>query len=72
MDIIIFAGLHEAFQILSVRPYIRTSVRTSVSTLDISFILHAQYTLDPQYFFRFRTSYVLTIRGADDKFPRPP
>ena len=57
-------GLDEAFQISSVRPY--------VSTLDFSFILHAQFTSDPQYFYRFRTSYVLTIRGADPKFPRPP
>ena len=55
-----------------VRPYVRTSVRPSVSTLDFSFILHAQFTSDPQYFYRLRTSYVLTIRGADHKLPRPP
>ena len=66
------AGLHEAFQISSVRPYVRTYVRPYVSTLDFSFILHPQFTSDPQYFYRFRTSYVLTIRGADPKFPRPP
>ena len=65
-------GLHEAFQISSVRTSVRTYVRPSVSTLDFSFILHAQFTSDPQYFYRFRTSYVLTIRGADPKFPRPP
>ena len=69
-------GLHEAFQISSARTYVRTYVRpyvrTYVSTLDFSFILHAQFTSDPQYFYRFRTSYVLTIRGADPKFPRPP
>ena len=44
-------------------------VRPYVSTLDFSFILHAQFTSDPQYFYRLRTSYVLTIRGADHKFP---
>ena len=26
---------------------------------------HAQYTLDPQYFYRFWTPYKMTIRGAD-------
>ena len=62
------AGLHEAFQFSFVRP----SVRTYVAKLDFSFILQAQFTSDPQYFYRFRTSYVLTIRGADPKFPRPP
>ena len=66
------AGLHEGFQISSVRASVRPSVRTYVAKLDFSFILHAQFTSDPQYFYRFRTSYVLTIRGADPKFPRPP
>ena len=55
------AGLHEAFQISSVRP----SVRTSVSTLDFSFILHAQFTSDPQYFYRFRTSYQRWTIGSN-------
>ena len=49
----------------SVRPSVRPYLRTYVSTLDFSFIPHAQFTSDPQYFYRFRTSYVLTIRGAD-------
>ncbi len=28
-------------------------------------VLHGQYTSDPQYFYRFRTTYKMTIRGAD-------
>ena len=28
-------------------------------------VLHGQFTSDPQYFYRFRTPYVLTLRGAD-------
>ena len=59
------AGLHEAFQISSVHTYVRPYFRTSVSTLDFSFIPHAQFTSDPQYFYRFRTPYKMTIRGAD-------
>ena len=58
------AGLHEAFQFSSVRPSVRTSVRTSVSN-SFSLLLLGQYTSDPQYFYRFRTPYKMTIRGAD-------
>ena len=47
-----------------VRPYVRTYVRTSVSNL-FSLLLLGQYTSDPQYFYRFRTPYKMTIRGAD-------
>ena len=50
----------------------RAYVRTSVSTLDFSFILHAQFTSDPQYFYRFRSPYIMTIRGADQRGLRPP
>ena len=47
-----------------VRPYIRTSVRPYVSN-SFSLLLLDQYTSDPQYFYRFRTPYKMTIRGAD-------
>ena len=47
-----------------VRPYVRPYVRTSVS-IWFNFVLHGQYTSDPQYFYRFRTPYKMTIRGAD-------
>ena len=65
------AGLHEAFQFLSVRPYVRPSVNPYVSN-SFSLLLLSQYTLDPQYFYRFRTPYKMTIRGADYRCPRPP
>ena len=45
---------------LYVRPYVRPSVSNSFSLL-----LLDQYTSDPQYFYRFRTPYKMTIRGAD-------
>ena len=33
---------------------------------------HAQYTSDPQYFYRFWTPYKITISGVDKRCPRPP
>ena len=68
----IFAGPKRGRPTWGFPDFVRAYVRTCVSTLDFSFILHAQFTSDPQYFYRFRTSYVLTIRGADHRFPRPP
>ena len=65
------AGLHEAFQILSVRTSVRPYVPTYVSTLDFSFILHAQFTSDPQYFYRFQTGYWL-LGGLVTSSPDPP
>ena len=59
------AGLAQAFQISSVRP----SVRPSVS-IWFNFVLHDQYTLDPQYFYRFRTPYKM-IRGAPHPTKEP-
>ena len=53
----------------SVRMYVHLFVRSLVSTLDFSIILHAQFTSDPQYSYRLRTPYVLTNRGADLRCP---
>ena len=46
-------------------------VRMYVSN-SFSCILHGQYTSDPQYFYRFRTPYKITNKGADQRYPRPP
>ena len=35
-------------------------------------LTHAQYTLDPQYCYRFWTPYKMTIRGADYRCLRAP
>ena len=54
-----------------VRPSVRPSVNPLVSNL-FSCVLLGQYTSDPQYFYRFRTPYKMTIRVADQKCPQPP
>ena len=55
----------------SVRPYVRPYVRTYVSTLDFSFILHAKFTSNPQYFYRFRQTWKMseTLPEQDCLFP---
>ena len=61
------AGLHKGFQFLCVCPLVRLSVSASRSLL-----LHGHYTSDPKYFYRFWTSYKVTNRGTDYRWPQPP
>ena len=67
----IIAGPKRGRPCLGFPDLVRPSIRPSVS-IWFSFTLHgknklphAQYTLDPQYFYRFLTPYKMTIRGAD-------
>ena len=60
------ASLQEALQFLFVRPYVCTSVCPSVS-MWLTCVLLGQYTSDLNIYYRFRTPFKMTIRGADQR-----